>query len=64
MGIFRSISKEELNSILEKHKMWLDSKPGGERADLYNADLSGANLSEANLSDADLSGSNSRQACD
>ena len=62
MGIFRSISKEELNSILEKHKMWLDNKPGGERADLYNADLSGANLSEANLSDADLSGSNLYEA--
>ena len=50
MGIFRSISKEELNGILEKHKMWLDNKPGGERADPYNADLSGANLSEAKLS--------------
>ena len=54
MGIFRSISKEELNNILEKHKMWLDNKPGGERADLYNADLSGANLSEADLSGANL----------
>ena len=54
MGIFRSISKEELNNILEKHKMWLDSKPDGERADLYNADLSGANLSEADLSGANL----------
>ena len=49
MGIFRSISKEELNSILEKHKMWLDNKPGGERADLYNADLSGADLRGAKL---------------
>ena len=54
MGIFRSISKEELNNILEKHKMWLDSKPDGERADLYNADLSGANLIEADLSGANL----------
>ena len=62
MGIFRSISKEELNNILEKHKMWLDNKPGGERADLYNADLSGANLSEANLSDAELSRSNLYEA--
>ena len=54
MGIFRSISKEELNNIIEKHKMWLDNKPGGERADLYNADLSGANLTGANLYEANL----------
>ena len=56
MGIFRSISKEELNNILEKHKMWLDNKPGGERADLSGADLSGADLCDANLCGADLSG--------
>ena len=49
MGNLRTISKDELDSILEKHKMWLDNKPGGERADLYNADLSGADLSEAKL---------------
>ena len=72
MGIFRSISKEELNSILEKHKMWLDNKPGGERADLRGANLREANLREANLSTAylykadlsgaDLSGANLREA--
>lgn len=54
MGIFRSISKEELNNILEKHKMWLDNKPGGERADLYKADLSGADLYKVNLRGANL----------
>ena len=54
MDSFTSISKDELNNIIEKHKMWLDNKPGGERADLYNADLSGANLRGADLSGADL----------
>ena len=62
MGIFRSISKEELNNIIEKHKMWLDNKPGGEMADLYIADLSGADLSGADLSGADLGGANLYEA--
>ena len=62
MGIFRSISKEELNNIIEKHKMWLDNKPGGERADLYKADLSGANLSGANLYKVNLRGANLHRA--
>lgn len=62
MGIFRSISKEELNNILEKHKMWLDNKPGGERADLYKADLSGADLSGADLYKVNLRGANLHRA--
>lgn len=62
MGIFRSISKEELNNIIEKHKMWLDNKPGGERADLYNADLIGAKLSKANLREANLRKANLSEA--
>lgn len=32
----------EFQLILEKHKKWLASEPGGERADLSNADLSNA----------------------
>lgn len=58
----------ELQKILEKHKLWLNHKKGGIRADLSyeylsNAYLSGANLSRANLSLAylglaDLSGAN------
>ena len=67
MGIFRSISKEELNNILEKHKMWLHNEPGGERAvfswaDLKGANLSGANLYKANLRGADLRGADLRWA--
>ena len=43
------ITKEELEQFLRKHKLWLEDKEGGERADLSRADLSGANLSGANL---------------
>ena len=65
-------TKEELNKILEDHKLWLKGK-GGKRADLSGAylidanlrcaDLSGANLIDANLNnanlrDANLSGAN------
>lgn len=57
------MTQEELNTILDKHKKWLNDEEGGEMADLCGADLSGAclggaNLSEANLSEADLSRSN------
>jgi uncharacterized protein YjbI with pentapeptide repeats len=50
-----------LPEILEKHKLWLEGKEGGVRANLSDADLSGAYLSgaylsDANLSDADLPG--------
>jgi len=46
---------EELQQILEQHKLWLTTN-GGKRADLRSADLSGADLSGANLRGADLSG--------
>ena len=63
----KSISKEPLSKVLERHSMW--AKTGeGEKADLsdtdlsganlYKADLRGANLSWANLRGADLSGAN------
>ena len=73
----RNISKEELNEILQKHKMWLNNDKGGERADLRgtdlknadlrfadlkNADLRGADLSDANLRGADLRGADLRYA--
>ena len=59
----KTYTREELTVILEKHKLWLEGKEGGERADLSGAnlsgaDLSGANLFEANLSEADLSEAN------
>ena len=55
------ITREELDKILRKHKLWLADEKDGERADLSRADLSradllGANLLGADLSRADLSG--------
>lgn len=47
---------EELKKILNKHKLWLEGKEGGECADLSDAYLRGANLRGAYLSGADLSG--------
>ena len=48
------ITKEKLDKILRKHKLWLADEKDGERADLSWADLSGADLSGANLSGANL----------
>lgn len=62
------MNTKQPQEILNKHKLWLDGKEGGERADLSSAnlndaslrdaDLSHANLSDANLSDASLSEAN------
>ena len=56
------MTKEKLQEILEKHRLWLGNEVGGECADLRYADLSRANLSRANLSRADLSGADLRYA--
>ena len=48
------ITKEELEQFLRKHKLWLENKEGGERADLKGADLEGADLTRADLKGADL----------
>lgn len=50
----RTVSKNELAEILNKHKMWLSGEAGGIMADLYGTNLSGANLRRADLSVADL----------
>ena len=67
----KKISKSQLNSILEKHKLWLNNDPNGACADLRGANLRGANLRDADLCgadlcDADLCGANLRDAdlCD
>lgn len=52
------MTQDELNEALRKHKMWLDSKWGGECADLRGANLRDANLRDANLRGADLRGAN------
>ena len=50
------MEKEDLNKILEEHKLWLEDNTKGERADLSFADLSRADLTDANLTGADLTG--------
>ena len=55
----KNITKKELDSILNEHKMWLRNDPEGERADLtgvnlYEAYLRGADLTGADLVRADL----------
>ena len=52
------MTKEELSSVLELHKKWLNCEEDGKRANLYRANLPGADLSGANLYRADLSGAN------
>ena len=52
------MTQEELNTILDKHRKWLDDEVGGERAYLRGADLRGADLRVANLRGADLRGAN------
>ena len=49
------MTQTELNKVLELHKMWMNGKEGGVRADLSDADLSYAHLRNANLRDANLS---------
>ena len=65
------MNTDELKSILEQHKLWLDGD-GGKRAnlrgvdlqgvDLQGVDLQGANLQDANLRNANLQDANLRNA--
>ena len=54
----RKISKEELEKVLELHKLWLNDERVGKRADLSYTDLKGVDLSDINLSHANLSHAN------
>ena len=56
------ITQEELEQFLRKHKLWLENKEGGERANLIGANLEDANLRGANLRGANLIGANLRGA--
>ena len=63
----KKLTKEELNEILRKHKLWLDNQEGGECAYLQGANLRGANLlgadlQRANLLDANLLGADLQRA--
>lgn len=52
------MTKQELQTIIENHKKWLNHEPDGEKADLSYKHLSGVNLSYVDLRGADLRGSN------
>ena len=48
------MKEDELKVIITEHRLWLEDKSKGKKADLRNADLKGADLHDANLHDADL----------
>jgi hypothetical protein len=52
----KKITREELDEILRKHKLWIEEQDGGERASLVGASLDGASLVGASLDGADLRG--------
>ena len=56
------MSKDELKSILENHKLWIESI-GGKRADLRWANLQGVDLQSANLRGADLRSADLDYSC-
>ena len=58
----KTYTKEELNTILEKHKAWVNRVTCGARAHLIGADLRGVDLSNADLRGADFRGSDLRGA--
>jgi hypothetical protein len=58
MNELKQYSQEELNEILENHKLWLIDNNKGKRANLSGSDLSDSDFSHSNLSDSDLSHSN------
>ena len=51
-------TKEELTKILEDHKLWLNDKTTGKKADLIHTGLSDAILFKADLRDTNLIGVN------
>ena len=56
------MTQAELNEILRKHKLWLEGKEGGERADMRYADIHRANLQNADMRDADMRGADMQGA--
>lgn len=52
------MNKEELQSILEQHRLWLDDDKRGKRVELAGIDLQDIYLAGANLQGAILEGAN------
>ena len=62
---WRRMTREELSTILENHKHWINEDCEGwenMKADLRGANLRGANLCDADLRGANLCGANLRDA--
>jgi hypothetical protein len=59
---YRTITKDELASILAAHKEWLKDNSKGQRANLSSADLRYADLRYVDLSSANLSSADLRYA--
>ena len=56
------MTREGLNEILRKHKLWLDDADGGERADMQDADMQGAKMRGAKMQYANMQYANMRGA--
>lgn len=56
------MNEQELKTVLELHKKWLEGKEEGKRANLRKSNLRGADLQGANLREADLRGADFRRA--
>jgi len=56
------MKQEQLDEIIQKHKLWLNNNAAGERANLEDANLEGTNLEYANLKRANLEGANLEDA--
>lgn len=57
------MNQEQLQTILDDHKLWLLDNTKGKKADLTDANLIAANLTSADLTDANLYGANLTGAC-
>ena len=53
-----NMTRDEINTIIDRHAAWLRGDPSGQRANLSGANLYGANLRGANLYGADLRSAN------
>ena len=56
------MTRDDLGTVLEKHRVWLEDREACERANLQGADLQEANLRRAALREADLQEANLRLA--
>jgi hypothetical protein len=56
--LVKTYTPRQLQTVINKHRKWLNDEAGGARANLAGANLDGANLAGANLAGANLAGAN------